>query len=76
MARALSMEPKLLMLDEPAAGFNDTETAELARRVDGLREAGLTIVLVEHDMPMIMRICDRIIVLESGRLIATERPSR
>jgi len=76
MARALSMQPKLLMLDEPAAGLNDTETAELAKRVVQLREAGLTIVLVEHDMPMIMRICDRIIVLESGRLIADGSPAQ
>jgi branched-chain amino acid transport system ATP-binding protein len=76
MARALSLQPKLLMLDEPAAGLNDTETAELAKRVVGLREAGLTIVLVEHDMPMIMRICDRIIVLETGRLIADGSPAQ
>jgi len=76
LARALSTQPKLLMLDEPAAGLNDTETAELAKRVVQLREAGLTIVLVEHDMPMIMRICDRIVVLESGRLIADGSPAQ
>ena len=75
MARALAMRPKLLMLDEPAAGLNDTETAELAKRVVQLREAGLTIIVVEHDMPMIMRISDRIVVLESGRLIANGTPA-
>ncbi|MCD6672998.1 MAG: ABC transporter ATP-binding protein [Burkholderiaceae bacterium] len=75
MARALSLQPKLLMLDEPAAGLNNTETAELAERIVALRERGLTIVLVEHDMPMVMRICDRIVVLDSGRLIGDGAPA-
>ena len=76
MARALALHPKLLMLDEPAAGLNDTETAELAERIVGLCARGLTIVLVEHDMPMVMRICNRIIVLDSGRLIGDGTPAR
>ncbi len=75
IARALSLHPKLLMLDEPAAGLNHTETAELAERIVALRARGLTIVLVEHDMPMVMRICDRIIVLDSGRLIGDGTPA-
>lgn len=75
MARAMSLKPKLLMLDEPAAGLNDTETAQLADRVMALRESGLTIMLVEHDMPMVMRVCERIVVLETGRLIANGNPT-
>jgi len=76
MARALSLRPKLLMLDEPAAGLNNTETAELAQRIVELRDSGLTIVLVEHDMSIVMRICERIIVLDSGRLIGDGTPAQ
>jgi len=75
IARALALQPTLLLLDEPAAGLNDTETGELASRLRALRDAGLTILLVEHDMPMVMRICDRIIVLDSGRKIAEGAPA-
>ena len=75
IARALALQPTLLLLDEPAAGLNDTETGELARRLGALRDAGLTILLVEHDMPMVMRICDRIVVLDSGRKIADGVPA-
>ncbi|MFT3778655.1 MAG: ABC transporter ATP-binding protein [Ottowia sp.] len=75
MARAMSLKPKLLMLDEPAAGLNDTETAQLAERVMALRDSGLTIMLVEHDMPMVMRVCERIVVLETGKLIANGDPA-
>jgi branched-chain amino acid transport system ATP-binding protein len=74
IARALALQPTLLLLDEPAAGLNDTETSELAARLQALRDAGLTILLVEHDMPMVMRICDRIVVLDSGRKIADGMP--
>ena len=75
IARALSLQPTLLLLDEPAAGLNDAETSELSGRLRRLRDDGLTILLVEHDMPMVMRICDRIVVLESGRKIADGVPS-
>jgi ABC-type branched-subunit amino acid transport system ATPase component len=75
IARALALRPTLLLLDEPAAGLNDTETGELAARLRKLRDEGLTILLVEHDMPMVMRICDRIVVLESGRKIAEGAPA-
>ena len=75
IARALALRPTLLLLDEPAAGLNDSETTELARRLRVLRDGGLTILLVEHDMPMVMRICDRIVVLESGRKIAEGTPA-
>ncbi len=75
IARALALGPKLLLLDEPAAGLNANETAALADLVRGLAAGGLTILLVEHDMPMVMRICDRIVVLESGRKIADAAPA-
>ncbi len=75
IARALTLQPKLLLLDEPAAGLNNTETTELATLLRSLRDAGLTILLVEHDMPMVMRICDRIVVLDSGRKIAEGAPA-
>ena len=75
IARALSLQPTLLLLDEPAAGLNDIETTELANRLRALRDGGLTILLVEHDMPMVMRICDRIVVLDSGRKIAEGAPA-
>ena len=70
IARALAGHPSLLILDEPAAGLNDTETAELSRFITSLRDEGLTVILVEHDMSLVMRICTRVIVLASGRKIA------
>ena len=75
IARALALKPKLLLLDEPAAGLNATETGELAERIQTLRAEGLTILLVEHDMPMVMRVCSRIVVLETGRKIADGDPA-
>jgi branched-chain amino acid transport system ATP-binding protein len=74
IARALATHPKLLILDEPAAGLNDTETAELATFVRGLVDEGLTVLLVEHDMALVMGICDRVIVLASGAKIADAAP--
>ncbi|MCC6210483.1 MAG: ABC transporter ATP-binding protein [Burkholderiales bacterium] len=74
IARAMALGPSLLLLDEPAAGLNTAETLALADLVRALCREGLTIVLVEHDMPMVMRICDRIVVLDSGRLIADGAP--
>lgn len=75
IARALATGPKLLILDEPAAGLNDTETAELADFVRGLARRGVTVLLVEHDMSLVMSICDRVIVLASGRKIADADPA-
>lgn len=75
IARALAMKPEFLILDEPAAGLNDSETAELARFVTALNGNGLTIMLVEHDMTLIMGVCRRIIVLASGRKIADDVPA-
>ena len=75
IARALATRPKLLILDEPAAGLNETETAELAEFVRGLVRRGLTVLLVEHDMSLVMSICDRVIVLASGAKIADADPA-
>lgn len=74
IARALAMEPDLLVLDEPAAGLNDSETAELATFIRDLNATGMTIMLVEHDMTLVMGICRRIVVLASGRKIADGTP--
>lgn len=75
IARALATNPRLLLLDEPAAGMNDTETAELMRTIRFIREAyKLSILLIEHDMNLVMEICDRIVVLDYGVVIASGRP--
>jgi branched-chain amino acid transport system ATP-binding protein len=76
IARALALQPRLLILDEPAAGLNDTETAELARFVRELSEEGLTVLLVEHDMGFVMSLCERVMVMASGRKIADGTPAQ
>nr|WP_319391087.1 ABC transporter ATP-binding protein [uncultured Cohaesibacter sp.] len=76
IARALAMKPDLLILDEPAAGMNDSETAELAQFITDLNKTGLTIMLVEHDMGLVMGICQRLVVLASGRKIADDVPTK
>jgi branched-chain amino acid transport system ATP-binding protein len=73
-ARALASEPKLLLLDEPAAGLNLHETDELAKLILEIRRSGITILLVEHDMSLVMDIADEILVLDSGRTIAEGPP--
>jgi len=70
IARALATEPKLLALDEPAAGMNATETASLKRLLDDIRHDGTTILLIEHDMKLVMSVCDRVLVLDYGKKIA------
>ena len=70
IARALATDPKLLALDEPAAGMNATETAALRALLDAIRRAGITILLIEHDMKLVMSVCDRVLVLDYGRRIA------
>nr|WP_180485184.1 ABC transporter ATP-binding protein [Treponema socranskii] len=75
IARALASKPKLLLLDEPAAGMNPQETAELMRMIDFIRkEFDLTILLIEHDMKLVMGICEHIMVLDYGRVIAEGKP--
>jgi branched-chain amino acid transport system ATP-binding protein len=70
IARALATEPKLLALDEPAAGMNATETAALKGLLDDIRRDGTTILLIEHDMKLVMSVCDRVLVLDYGKKIA------
>ncbi|MFT3886985.1 MAG: ABC transporter ATP-binding protein [Arachnia sp.] len=75
IARALATKPRLLLLDEPAAGMNPAETAELTGLIAQLRrDFGLTILLIEHDMSLVMRICERIYVLDHGIVIASGTP--
>ena len=70
IARALATRPKVLLMDEPASGMNPSETHQLMDDVRRLRDGGLTIVLIEHDIEMVMGLCDRIAVLNFGRKIA------
>jgi branched-chain amino acid transport system ATP-binding protein len=74
IARALATEPKLLALDEPAAGMNATETMELKQLLQRVRADGTTILLIEHDMKLVMGLCDRVLVLDYGRKIAEGPP--
>jgi branched-chain amino acid transport system ATP-binding protein len=69
VVRALASRPKLLLLDEPAAGLNPGETAELARFLRAIAEAGTTLLVVEHDMGFVNEVCDRVVVLNFGRKI-------
>jgi branched-chain amino acid transport system ATP-binding protein len=72
--RALMARPRLLLLDEPAAGLNDAETAELAALLCAVRDTGLTILLVEHNMSLVMDVADQVIVLDLGKLLAQGPP--
>jgi branched-chain amino acid transport system ATP-binding protein len=75
IAIAVAAAPKLLMLDEPAAGMSDAEVERLFRLLTDLKGGGLTVVLVEHNMDLVMAVCDRIVVLDFGVKIAEGRPS-
>lgn len=75
IARALASEPRLLALDEPAAGMNATETAQLATLISKIRNDGTTVLLIEHDVKFIMTLCDRVAVLEYGQKIAEDVPA-
>ncbi|MGX9427212.1 MULTISPECIES: ABC transporter ATP-binding protein [Bradyrhizobium] len=75
MARALTARPKLLLLDEPVAGMNHDEAEEIRQLMLKLRATGLTILLIEHDMNFVMRLCDYLYVLDFGVLIAEGAPS-
>jgi branched-chain amino acid transport system ATP-binding protein len=73
--RALMAQPKLLLLDEPAAGLNDTETSELASLLLAIRASNITVLIVEHNMGLVMGVADSIVVLETGAVIATGTPA-
>jgi branched-chain amino acid transport system ATP-binding protein len=75
IARALATDPALLALDEPAAGMNATETATLRTLLERIRADGTTILLIEHDMKLVMGLCDRVAVLDYGRRIAEGAPA-
>jgi branched-chain amino acid transport system ATP-binding protein len=74
LARALATEPKLLLLDEPVAGMNTAEKTELMREVVNIRQRGYTVFMIEHDMRFVMGLCERIAVLNFGRIIAEGGP--
>jgi ABC-type branched-subunit amino acid transport system ATPase component len=75
VARAIATRADLLLADEPCAGLNPTETAAMIDVLRRIRGSGVTVVLVEHDMPSVMEVSDRVLVLESGRLIADGTPA-
>jgi branched-chain amino acid transport system ATP-binding protein len=75
VVRALMARPKLLCLDEPAAGLNDTETEGLATLLRAIRSLGIPVVIVEHNMSLVMNVADRVVVLGSGAIIATGTPA-
>jgi branched-chain amino acid transport system ATP-binding protein len=74
IARALATGPRLLLLDEPAAGLNATETAELVQTLYRMRDSGITVLVVEHDMGLVMEVSDEIVVIDRGRKIAEGPP--
>ncbi|MCX8146161.1 MAG: ABC transporter ATP-binding protein [Azovibrio sp.] len=75
IARALATEPRLLCLDEPAAGMNGAETEALKGLIDGIRQDGITVLLIEHDMKLVMGLCDRLAVLDYGQKICEDVPA-
>ena len=75
IARALATEPRLLALDEPAAGMNPSETMVLRELIEKIRDDGVTVLLIEHDMKLVMGLCNRVLVLEYGRVLAEGRPA-
>lgn len=74
IARALATRPTLLVLDEPAGGMNERETAQLVTLIRKIRDGGVTVLLIEHDMTLVMEVCERIVVLEYGSRIAEGPP--
>ena len=75
IARALAQEPRLLLLDEPAAGLNSRETEDLTILLEELRGLGITLLIIEHDMTLIMGLCQRVVVLDHGQVIAAGPPA-
>jgi branched-chain amino acid transport system ATP-binding protein len=76
IARALATDPKLLALDEPAAGMNASETVVLRKLIEKIRADGITVLLIEHDMKLVMGLCDRVLVLEYGKVLAMGKPAQ
>jgi branched-chain amino acid transport system ATP-binding protein len=76
IARALATKPQLLMLDEPAGGMNDQETTQLVALIRKIQDQGVTVLLIEHDMSFVMRVCEKIVVLEYGSKIAEGPPEQ
>ena len=74
IARAMACKPRMMLMDEPAAGLNSQETVGLAELIRKIRDLGVTVVLVEHDMELVMEICDRIVVLNLGQKLAEGTP--
>jgi branched-chain amino acid transport system ATP-binding protein len=75
VVRALMAQPKLLCLDEPAAGLNDTETQELANLLRAIRTLGIPVLIVEHNMSLVMNVADQVVVIDSGAIIASGTPA-
>ena len=75
IARALALDPKVLLLDEPAAGFNPREKVELGELIKKIRDSGKSVLLIEHDMSLVMKVSDRVTVLDFGEKIAEGKPS-
>jgi branched-chain amino acid transport system ATP-binding protein len=75
VARAIAMRPRLLCMDEPAAGLDTSESTELGRRLRRLADGGTSMLLIDHDMGLVLSICDQIVVLEFGKLIASGPPA-
>lgn len=76
IARALATRPSFIILDEPAGGMNDQETAELIRTIRKVRDRGITVLLIEHDMSLVMKACEHLVVLENGAKIAEGTPEQ
>ncbi len=76
IARALAARPKILLLDEPAAGLNDTETMEMCGLIQKIQQAGITVLLVEHNMGLVMEVSTQVLVLNYGQLLAQGTPYR
>ena len=74
IARAMTLRPDLLLLDEPAAGMNHSEVSEITRQIKELRDSGYTIILVEHQMPVVMGVSDRVVVVNKGQVLAQGTP--
>jgi branched-chain amino acid transport system ATP-binding protein len=75
IARALTTRPRFIILDEPAGGMNDKETAELIKTIRKIRDRGITVLLIEHDMSLVMEACEQLVVLENGAKIAEGTPA-